>query len=298
MRISFQTGYRNALYDIEHTAEDLARYQRQVSSGYRMEVPSDDPTAATGAVAEHAEIGTIDRYKAAADSAGARLTVADTVLGHVVETITQALAVTTGALGDTASQAQRDAAARELAGIRDSLYSDFNATFRGTYLFSGATQTAAPYQKNPDGSVTAYLGSATTTEVDVDRRIAVQVTFDGETIAKGSDADDVFTVLQQLATDVQSGSQAGIQAGLDGLKRAFDRAVLAQTQVGTSEASLEDQQVRLQSLKLASATRLSAHENANLAEAISGMSRADAANRAALGVAATITRVSLLDYLK
>jgi flagellin-like hook-associated protein FlgL len=43
---------------------------------------------------------------------------------------------------------------------------------------------------------------------------------------------------------------------------------------------------------------LSKFEDANMAEAISAMNRAEIGYRAALGAAATIRRVSLLDYLK
>ena len=85
MRISFQTGYRDSLADIERSAEAMAKYQRQVSSGKRLQAPSDDPTAAVGAVAEHTEIGAIDQYIEAADSANSRLTVIDTVLGDMIE---------------------------------------------------------------------------------------------------------------------------------------------------------------------------------------------------------------------
>ena len=298
MRISFQSGYRNSLADLARTSEDLARHQREVSSGKRVEVPSQDPTAASGAVAERAEMGTLDRYLRAADSVNARLAVIDTVLADVVSKLTQAQSVVAGAMGNTASAAQREAAARELAGIRDALLTDLNTSFSGSYLFAGTSQTAPPYAKNPDGSVTAYQGNAATLAVDVDRRTAVQVSFDGRAIAQGGDAADIFTTLQQLMDHVLTGDQAALQDGLDALKRGFDRAVQAQSYVGTDQAALEDQRQRVSTLRRAAASRLSGHEDADMAAAISGLSRADAALKAALGAAATISRVSLMDYLR
>ena len=84
-RISFQTGFRNALADIERASLELTRRQREVSSGRRLQAPSDDPTAAVGAVGEHAAIGALDRYAEAANSVQARLRLVDTVLGDIVE---------------------------------------------------------------------------------------------------------------------------------------------------------------------------------------------------------------------
>jgi flagellin-like hook-associated protein FlgL len=50
-------------------------------------------------------------------------------------------------------------------------------------------------------------------------------------------------------------------------------------------------------LKLATLDRLSTHEDADMAEAITGMSRADAAYQAALAALAKGSRASLMDYL-
>lgn len=298
MRISFQTGFRHALADIERTSEELARRQREVSSGLRLQAPSDDPTAAVGAVSENAALGAIDRYVRAADSVGARLTVVDTVLGDIVEKLTQAQAVATGGLGDTPTTAQREAAARELAGIRDALFGDFNTNFRGVYVFSGTASTTPAFQRNLDQTVGAYQGNTATIAVDIDRTSSVQVTFDGNSIAQGGEARNVFEVLETLRADILAGDTPAIEAGIADLRKAFDRAVRAQTQVGTDQKALEDQRLRLTDEKLGAQERLSKLTEANMAEAISAMARAETGYKAALGATATITRVSLMDYLR
>jgi len=298
MRISFQTGFLHALSDIQRTSEELARRQREVSSGLRLQAPSDDPTAAVGAVTEHAALGAIDRYARAADSVSARLTVVDTVLGDIVEKLTQAQAVATGALGDTPTTAQREAAARELAGLRDALVGDFNTNFRGVFVFSGTASTTSPFQRNPDQTVGAYQGNASTISVDIDRTSAVQVTFDGSSVTQGTDPRDIFTVIEDLRADILAADTPAIEAGIADLKKVFDRAVKAQTQVGTDEKALEDQRLRLTDESLGAKTRLSKLQDANMAEAISAMNRAEVGYQAALGATATITRVSLMDFLQ
>ena len=88
-----------------------------------------------------------------------------------------------------------------------------------------------------------------------------------------------------------------MQTALTNLDAAFTRATTAQTRVGVSLSSIEAEQARIQDTKLAVNTRLSSIEDANMAEVISGMTRADAAYRAALGAASTAAKTSLLDYL-
>jgi len=298
MRISFQTGFLHAMSDIQRTSEELARRQREVSSGLRLQAPSDDPTAAVGAITEHAALGAIDRYARAADSVSARLTVVDTVLGDIIEKLTQAQVVATGALGDTPTTAQRDAAARELAGLRDALFGDFNTNFRGVFVFSGTASTTSPFQRNPDQTVGAYQGNASTISVDIDRTSAVQVTFDGSSVTQGTEPRDIFAVLEDLRVDILAGDTPAIEAGIADLKKVFDRAVQAQTQVGTDEKALEDQRLRLTDETLGAKARLSKLQDANMAEAISAMGRAEVGYQAALGATATITRVSLMDFLR
>jgi len=71
-----------------------------------------------------------------------------------------------------------------------------------------------------------------------------------------------------------------------------------QSQVGSGEKALEEQRSRLSTQRLGVKARLSKFEDADMSEAISAMNRAEIGYRAALGAAATIRRVSLLDYLK
>jgi flagellin-like hook-associated protein FlgL len=71
-----------------------------------------------------------------------------------------------------------------------------------------------------------------------------------------------------------------------------------QGRVGADLRTIDEQKIRLDELKRSSAKRMSALEDTNMAEAISEMAQADAAYRAALGAASTVTKQSLMDYLR
>jgi flagellin-like hook-associated protein FlgL len=78
----------------------------------------------------------------------------------------------------------------------------------------------------------------------------------------------------------------------------FDRVSRTQGRVGADLRTHDEQKIRLDELKRSSAKRISALEDTNMAEAISDMAQADAAYRAALGAASTVTKQSLMDYLR
>lgn len=298
MRITFNSQYQDAAAALEKASEHRLEAQRRVSTGRRFSKISDDPTAAATSLAERSALGQVDQYTRSADSVASRLAVVDTVLSNVVEKLTAAQTVATAARGSTLSTTQRASLAQELGGIRDALTDDMNSTLHGRYLFGGAAVTTKPYTITPPATVAAYVGSNNEVRADISSDRSVTVAFDGEAITQGSDAQDVFTTLDQLIADVAAGNSDGIGTGLAALQRAFDRATAAQTRVGNELAMIDTQKLRLQQMKLSGSERLAALEQIDMAKAITEMQHADTAYQASLGAIGTSSRTSLMDYLK
>jgi flagellar hook-associated protein 3 FlgL len=298
MRTTFAAIHRNAESGIEDASSRLMGFQRQISTGLRIEKPSDDPSATLASIGERNETAAIDQYARATDNVGSRLAVVDTVLSDLITQLTSAQVAAASASGTNKTPAQREAAAIELEALRDTVFTDLTSAFNGSYLFSGANSTVPPYTRLPGGPVSAYAGVTAEMVVDVDRRRAVKVAFDGEGIAQGSDPQDIFVEFDALIAAVRAGNAAGIDAGRAAMQRMFDRVSAVQGRVGADLRTIDEQRLRLGELKRASAARRSALEDVNMAEAISNMTHAEAAYRAALGAAGTVTRQSLMDYVR
>jgi flagellar hook-associated protein 3 FlgL len=294
MRMTFG-AIHGSLDAINLAAEQFVTAQQQVASGRRVQKPSDDPTSMQRAIQDQAEIGTLDAYSRASDSATSRLSVIDNVLSSMIETLTEATVTATGARGSDVPQPARNAAGAKLASLRDGLVSDLNTDYRGTRLFAGSMAQSVPYAKIAGAWV--YQGDATPVSAEVGRNRAVTLSYDGQAIARGGDATDLFSELDTLIGAVQAGDDAAIGTGIAALTRAFDRTVRAQSQVGTDERSTLDGQDQLVSLRLAGVSRLSKDQDANLAEAITKMGQSQIAYQAALTAVGKANQSSLLDYL-
>jgi flagellar hook-associated protein 3 FlgL len=295
MGLIFNT-MRDGLGAINTASAQLQQAQLQAATGKRISKPSDDPAGAQQALAERAELGAIDAYQHTADSASSRLAAADSALGDIVDKLTQALGTVTGVRGSSVTDAARAAASTTLAGIRDSIRADLNSSFQGNSLFSGGKVDQPAYALV--GGVWTYQGDTNVVQVDVDRARTVTIGFNGQAIAQGSDTTDVMTAIDQLIDAVNNGDDTGMGAGADALSRAFDRANQAQGRLGVDESSIADTQIRLTARSTAVDARRSKLEDANMAEAITRMSQADMAYKAALGAVGTVEKLSLLDYLK
>jgi flagellar hook-associated protein 3 FlgL len=293
MRVTFNTVFRTGIEEINDAAERLAARQREVSSGYRLQVPSDDPSAAAAVVGERAEMAALDQYRRTTDSVESRLTVADTLLSDIISALTAAQTTAAAGRSTILTAEQRQALAAQVDGIREQILGDLNTQYRGVYLFSGSALTTAPFTKDGAGVVQPYAGNATPQQLDIDRGRSVEVTIDG-----GALVGDLFDVLASLRAAILSGDMGQIDAAFQGLDAAFARATRAQSRVGNVLAELDEHRARLDAMHRASDVRRSALEDTNLAESISAMQQADTAYRAALGALATASRLSLMDYLR
>lgn len=294
MRVTFN-ALNNGLDAINTAADQLIEAQWQVSTGKRLRQLSTDPAASQRAVVERAALANVDSYQRAGSAAATRLATLDQTLSDLVDQITRAQVAASSGHPDTANPTTRAAAATTLQGIRDAMAANINTQTQGVYLFGGSISDRPPYVAG--GTGWAYQGDAAPvlTEVDDGRRVAM--TLDGQSILQGSDSADLLTTVDALATAVQNGDAPAINAGIDALQRAFQRVSRALSLVGTDQVSVEDSGKHLQSLHLAGEKRVSELEDANLAEAITRMSRAQTAYNAALGAVGTAGRNSLLNYL-
>lgn len=296
-RVTNNTVFRNSLRDIQSTAEAFAKAQQQVSSGKRIQQASDDPSAAATASRERAEVSAVDRYREANDSVDSRLRVTDAVLSDIISSITTAQTKAASGRTTVLTTEQRNAIALEIEGAREAIFTAINTSYRGIYLFAGADSTTAPYVKS-GVAVSAYQGDANVVEVDISRTSTAAVTVDGGNLLQGTAPADLFQTLDALATAVRAGDMTGIDSGLSALDAAFNRVTSAQSRVGATLSALPAEKARLDEMRRASDTRRSQAEEISLAEAISEMTRAEQAQRAAIAAAGTTQKVSLMDYLR
>jgi flagellar hook-associated protein 3 FlgL len=296
MRIVFNTAFDEGTRAVAQANEALTEAQRQVSSGRRLNRPSDDPLGATAAINGHASLSQLDTYSAAADTAAYRLGVADNALSDMITQLTTAQSAALAARGSFQTQAQRDAARQQILAVRDALISDINTSFQGEYLFSGAEVKTQAYQVG-----SGYQGDSATSRIEVENGRSVASTFDGSRmfdLPSGSASVDIIAALTQLAADIASNNQAGIATGVTAIQDAYNQVTTTQSDIGNQLRTIDDGKLRISSERTSLIARLSSIEDADLAKAAASLSQAETSYRAALQSLARTTDVSLMDYMK
>lgn len=205
MRISTQMMYEQNMRGITSSQSKWMEYGEQMSTGQRVNRPSDDPIAASQAVVVAQAQEQNKQYDTARTFATQKVSLEESVLQQVTGSITSAHTKLVAAANGTLSDDDRASMATELQGIRDQIMNLANtADGNGRYIFAGYKTSDAPFDKTTG----AYGGGteAITQKVDASRTMVIAHT-----------GDEVFNRISSNATPEPNGatSQTNVFEMLD-----------------------------------------------------------------------------------
>lgn len=265
--------------------------ETQVSTGNRINQPSDDPAGSADLVQLTGEQSEMSLYMSNAQSAQNQLSYTDTVLSGVQSTVQQA--ITTGELALSNSQSAAEDVT-QINSLRDQVLSSANTAYQGTFLFGGTVTNTQPYVEQSDGSVT-YQGNSSAPQVQIGRATTLQTQIPGSQVFSGS--VNVFDSLQQLSSAINSGDTSAIQAQVNNLQQYYNSISAVRAQVGSLTNSAQDTQTDITAYQTALTTDQSRVQSADMAQAATNLTQTQNALQAALEAGARISQVSLLDYI-
>jgi flagellar hook-associated protein 3 FlgL len=196
MRITSAGSYQSLLSSIQSIEQRMQQDQTEITSGNRINQPSDDPAGAADVVRLTGEKAEIDQYTSNAAAGRDRLNFTDSVLSNV-QTMRNI------GLGTNANPSVYTT---EMNSLRDQIVSTANSSFQGSYLFGGTVADKPPYAVQPDRSVT-YQGNSNVTKVQVGGSSTLQVQIPGDQVFSGP--INVFDGIKQLSDAITSGDKTG-----------------------------------------------------------------------------------------
>ena len=183
MRISTVTRYDQSVSSLNRQQSEFLHLSQQLASGKRVVNPSDDPQAASRAVAVSQAQAVTQQYTDARVSARNALSQEESVLNSASDALASAKALVIQASNDTLSDADRQSIASELRGVYETLIGQANATDgNGRYLFGGYADGAEPFTDSGNGI--QYVGADKVREQQVDA---------SRLMAVGDTGADIFT---------------------------------------------------------------------------------------------------------
>ena len=291
-RVTVGSAAYTGVQNLEASAARAADLQNKLSSGKRITTPSDDPAGTVRAMQLRGAMARNDQYSANADDAVSWLNTIDDAYSSTVTTLQQARTLVLRGLNTGVNDsAANQALASQMDTVRTTLVQLANTTFDGRPVFGGTTASPVAYDSNGN-----YVGDNGVVTRDISDGLTVGVSANGPAVF-GSGATDVFTLVQNAADALRTNP-----GGMSGLLAQFDAAIAqvstAQAQEGARSQQVQDAQASLTTRSTAMQSELSGVEDIDMADMAMKVTTANTNYQAALQTTATISQLSLMDFLR
>ncbi len=296
-RITHSTVQRSTLANLQQNLQAAAKLQAQMSSGKKINVPSDDPSGAHDMLRLRAEQRANAQHQRNVADGDAWLATVDSALTASLSVMQRArdLAVRagSGALGPDA----REALAAEVEARRDELLQQAGTTYSGRSVFAGTSAGEAfTVDTTTDPREYRWNGTGTAVTRQIGTMSQVRVDADGSAVF-GDGPGSAFAMLDELAATIRSGT-TDMSAGIDAVDARISAMLEQVASVGARHAQVLGAKDVLAARSVTLTQQLSGIEDVDLAEVILEVQAQEVAYRGALGAAAKVLQPSLLDFLR
>ncbi|QJW97994.1 flagellin N-terminal helical domain-containing protein [Frigoriglobus tundricola] len=238
MRVTSFSQTTNAIAYIEQQSATLAQVQNQVSTGIRVNQPSDDPVA-------FAQISQVKATSARLTTYTQNISTATSTLNNSVSTLTnvnnllvqaQQLAQEGADASTNSTQTNRAALATQVNSLINQALSDANSQPDGRSLYAGTATGTVPFtvattNANGEPETIAYNGTAQSASVITGENQTVNTRYAGNTVFQQSGAD-VFQALVGLRDNLENTSLSSNQ-----LSAALNQSI---TQLTAARGAIND----------------------------------------------------------
>jgi flagellar hook-associated protein 3 FlgL len=284
--------------DIQQSQQAVTTAFEQVSTGQRVNQPSDNPAASAAYIELQAQSANVDQYTANASSALSQAQLSDSVVTQVVSLLTQAVTLGTSGANSTNSAADRQSDATSIQGILSNVIGLANTTFQGVSLFGGTVSGKAAFvadASSPTGYT--YQGNNNVNQISVGDTLSVQANIPGSTLFENPNAS-VLGALSNLATALQSGTSADIGTATAAITTALNYVTAQHGVFGNTINQLNSQETYLSQETVTLTSQAQSLVGIDSATAAENLTQAETENSSVLAAAAKVIQNTLLNYLQ
>ncbi len=311
MRVTENMTTNIVLASLQKQQELVNTLQQQISTGQRINQPSDDPISAQQALDLKGVIAATDQYSRNIQTGTSWLSQMDSSMSEMNNVLVRAKELAVQMSNGTYDAGQRQAAALEVAQLRNQMIALGNTQIAGKYIFGGFASDLPPFvttagQPSPGDQVGDYKGTDDAVNVQIGQGAFIAINYSGGQLLRGVSigpppvitGTDVIGTLNNLVTALNTNDQAGVTASIAGLDSSLQQIQSAQGDVGSRENRLQTAGNILTSTKDYLTKALSGKEDADSLQVLSDLSKQQTAYQATLAATAQFSKLSLLDYMR
>jgi len=297
--------YRFGVRGAQEQRATLAEIQQKSSTGKEINRPSDDPVRVRATALLRDGLAQISQYERNITTSRLRLSTTEAALNGTFDIVVRARELALAASNGTFDASSRGLVAQEVAQLHEQLLSEANSRDAGGgRVFAGYATDADPFQvtgsfvPGAGAPTVTFVGDSSELFVDIDEGVEMQVTLAGDRVFAGAGGgENLFSIVADLWTALDTDDQAGAAAVLDRLVVAQGQISGEQTVIGSSDAQAERWEQRHRDNDALLQEQLSQFEDADSIEVFSELVQQEAALQGAMEVTSRILQTNLLSFL-
>lgn len=275
---------------------NLDKYQRQLSTGRKINLPSDNPAGLVKSLRLRTNMVEGEQYLANIKDGINFMETTDAALGNLNSILQRVRELAVNAANGTNDDSAHKAIAKEVRELVDQITLIANTTYGTKHVFAGTNVTQPPFQEG------VWTGNNEALELEIGVGVKLTINLTDETMKNFFTGDgtvpSVIDFCQNLANDIEAGNLAQVDAALTTADQLIDNLLAARATIGAKVNRLELQQSRLESTQISYTSLLAQNEDADLAEVIMNLKMQESVYQASLAAGARIIQPSLVDFLR
>ncbi len=294
MRITNNLSLMRSLGTVRTGMSDVAAAQKRVSTGQRIDRPSEDPATATRVLATDSDLRALTQYGRNISAARERLSVEETALDQISGLLERARELAYGQAGATANAQTRSVTADEVDELRLQAIQIANTQSGGAYVFGGLYPDRAPLD-----AVTGAEDPAAPTRESPSYEVGAGSIMQGAHGAGTIFVDtDVLASIEALSVALRANDTDGIGTATDRLDAAHTSVQGYVGEVGARQVRLDVAEANVESLDLNLRNLRSDLMDVEMEEAVTVLVNRQASYQAALLSTSRILDATLTNYLR
>jgi flagellar hook-associated protein 3 FlgL len=300
MRIGTLQMFRQGVNAMLDQQVKLFNTQNQLSTGKRINSPSDDPTGAARLVGLSESAKTTAQYQENILAARSRLELEESTLGSVGDALLRVRELAVAGQNNTYGLQERTALALEIRQLADEVMGLANGKLgNGQFMFAGYQVQTTPFSETAPG-VFSYAGDLGQRLIQVGPARQIADGDSGQAVFMdipdgGGGFESIFATLETLASDLEANTPPSTT--LAQIDRAMEHLVGFRAKAGARLNALESQQGINESLLLQLEVTRSGIEDLDYAEAASRLSQESITLQAAQQAFVKVQNLNLFNYL-
>jgi flagellar hook-associated protein 3 FlgL len=296
MRITQSMLASNSLKNLSESYRRMGKYEDQLSTGKKITKPSDDPVVAMKGMTYRSNLKEVEQYKRNLSELYLWMDNSESGIDQANSALQRVRELTIQGMNDSYSPEDRQAIAREVEQLKQSLVATANTQVSGRYIFHGTDVMNAPVPQDNPVQVAANLGEdeINNYRVEVSRGVFMKANVNPANVFN----QEMFDTVQMIEDQLKSADPQGMDVLLKDLDNVMNTLSAERSELGARYNRLEMVETRLGQQEVMATKILSDNEDADIERVIMDLKSQESVHRAALSVGARIIQPTLMDFLR